>query len=90
VRPRPRAQGGRHRALLRVRFVLLLNRKLRTRFEFETGDGFFSLLLAVTYPDLASVAASNEMLAVELLLVAISAVAIADREAAANVTATQC
>jgi hypothetical protein len=67
-----RKHTKRLRALLRDTVVLLISGRLTTRFEFDTGDGFFSLLLAITDADLASIAASNEMLAVVLLLVATS------------------
>jgi hypothetical protein len=79
---------------------VLLRGKLRTPFELQTGEGFFSLLLAIARADLGSVAASNDILAVVLLLTfpiygkleadrtffAIEAITMADPEAAANLT----
>jgi hypothetical protein len=80
--------------------AVLLRGKLRTPFELQAGEGFFSLLLAIARADLGSVAASNEVLAVVLLLTfpiygrgetdrtffAIGAITIGDPEAAANLT----
>jgi hypothetical protein len=78
----------------------LLRGKLRTPFELQTGEGFFSLLLAIARADLQSVAVSNEILTIVLLLTlqiygrhvadrtffAITAITITDSEAAANLT----
>jgi hypothetical protein len=48
---------------------VLLRGKLRTAFELETGEGFFTLLLSIARADLASVVATNDIITIVLLLV---------------------